>query len=343
MSQDSAMSRLVQLVQQAQAETSPTEQLVMKIAKVYTPCVVFCALMLATIPWAWGYDTGVQYLRISLVALIIACPCALVISTPIAYVCGLAHAARVGILVKGGQHLETLGHIKVLALDKTGTLTTGRFELQHLNVLSKDLDRDRVLSLLLTVEARASHPMSAAICTSARAEGAVEVEGLEDFDTIKGEGVRGTVLAAASSNQQDTHIEIGNRRLFSRMSNNSTLPADLLSTAEQWENVEGGTVGFMFVNSTLVAMFSVSDSARTEARQAIELLHGLGIQTTMLTGDNEGSALAVQRATGVQVIHASLLPEDKTGMFECSAISIVNILTKCILFLFYSSIEIVTK
>jgi len=278
----------------------------MKIAKIYTPIVVFVALILATIPWAWGPVIGMKYLRIALVSLIIACPCALVISTPIAYVCGLAHAARVGILIKGGQHLETLGHIQVLALDKTGTLTTGRFELQHLDVLDSDLTRDRVLSLLMTVESRASHPMSAAICASATAEGAVEIEDLDDFDTIKGEGVRGKV--------EGHMIEIGNRRLLERVtSSSSSLTSELLKRAEQWENLEGGTVGFMCSDGTLIAMFSVSDSARTEAKEAVAMLHKLGVSTTMLTGDNLGSALAVQRATGVRVIHASLLPEDKTA------------------------------
>jgi Cd2+/Zn2+-exporting ATPase len=313
LSQDSAMSRLVQLVQQAQAETSPTEQLVMKIAKIYTPCVVLLSTLLATIPWAWGYDVGMEYLRVALVTLIIACPCALVISTPIAYVCGLAHAARVGILVKGGQHLETLGHIKVLALDKTGTLTTGRFELQHVEIVksianifdNEVLDRDRVLSLLLTVESRASHPMSAALCSSAIAEGAKAIEGdVADFNTIKGEGICGTV---------DGHmLEVGNKRLLERVAS-LQISAEMTTITNTWEDVEGGTVGYFCMDGKLVASFSVSDSPRPEAKEAIEMLHQLGVATTMLTGDNEGSALAVQRATGVTKVHASLLPEDKTG------------------------------
>merc|ERR1712166_448376 len=313
LSQDSAMSRLVQLVQQAQAETSPTEQLVMKIAKIYTPCVVLLSTLLATIPWAWGYDVGMEYLRVALVTLIIACPCALVISTPIAYVCGLAHAARVGILVKGGQHLETLGHIKVLALDKTGTLTTGRFELQHVEIVksiatifeNEVLDRDRVLSLLLTVESRASHPISAALCSSAIAEGAKAIEGdVADFNTIKGEGICGTV---------DGHmLEVGNKRLLERVAP-SQISSEMTTITNTWEDVEGGTVGYFCMDGKLVAAFSVSDSPRPEAKEAIEMLHKLGVATTMLTGDNEGSALAVQRATGVTEVHASLLPEDKTG------------------------------
>lgn len=320
LSANSAMSRLVTLVQQAQAETSPTEQLVMKIAKVYTPCVVLVALLMATIPWAWGHEIGMEYFRIALVSLIIACPCALVISTPIAYVCGLAHAARVGILVKGGQHLENLGHITCLALDKTGTLTTGRFELQHLNVLSKKHTRDQVLSLLLAVESKASHPMSAAICTSARAEGAIDIAGLqiENFENLKGEGVKGDIVETGKV------ISIGNRRLLDRLiTADSTITKDssglsiaqpdsaVAVVASQWEVIEGGTVGYILQDRQLLAMFSVSDSARPQAKEAIDMLHDLGIVTIMLTGDNKGSALAIQRITGVQQVHSSLLPEDK--------------------------------
>merc|ERR1712195_433845 len=202
-----------------------------------------------------------EYLRVSLVALIIACPCALVISTPIAYVCGLAHAARVGILVKGGQHLETLGHIKVLALDKTGTLTTGRFELQHVEIVksiatifeNEVLDRDRVLSLLLTVESRASHPMSAALCSSAIAEGAKAIEG---------EGICGTV---------DGHmLEVGNKRLLERVAP-SQISSEMTTITNTWEDVEGGTVGYFCMDGKLVAAFSVSDSPRPEAKEAIEM------------------------------------------------------------------------
>ena len=197
LSEDSAMARLIKLVQQAQAQSSPTEQLVMRVAKVYTPVVVLVALVLATVPWAWGPEVGRAYLRTALVSLIIACPCALVISTPITYVCGLAHAARIGILVKGGEHLETLGHVKALALDKTGTLTTGRFELQHLESIvmpcGEQASRDKLLRLMLSVEASASHPMAAAICASCEAEGAEKIQNVENFMALKGEGVRALV------------------------------------------------------------------------------------------------------------------------------------------------------
>merc|ERR1719498_198298 len=115
-------------------EKSPTEQLVIRISKRYTPCVVLVAMVLASVPWAWGHEAGMTYTRFALVLLIIACPCALVISTPIAYVCGLAHAARAGILVKGGQHLEALARVSAFALDKTGTLTEGQFRLTQMEI-----------------------------------------------------------------------------------------------------------------------------------------------------------------------------------------------------------------
>ena len=203
-----------------------------------------------------------------------------------------------------------MGQIKVLALDKTGTLTTGRFELQHLEIVQSEnndiLNRDRILSLLLTLEGRASHPMSAALCSSAIAEGAKEIDDGEvvDFDTIKGEGICGTV--------DGRMLEVGNSRLLNRVAP-SQISSELAATTRNWEEGEGGTVGYMCMDGQLVSVFSVSDAPRPEAKAAVELIHKLGITTIMLTGDNEGSALAVQRATGVRVAHASLLPEDKTA------------------------------
>jgi Cd2+/Zn2+-exporting ATPase len=329
LSEDSAMARLIKLVQQAQAESSPTEQLVMRIAKVYTPLVVFAATLLATVPWAWGPEVGHAYLRTALVTLIIACPCALVISTPITYVCGLAHAARVGILVKGGQHLETLGHVKAIALDKTGTLTTGRFELEHLEsmaVLGPEngggfIGRDRLLRLMLSVEANASHPMAAAICTSCEAEGATKLDDVDDFMTVKGEGVRALVVEPEVGGEVAAEplpklIEIGNRRMLKRIAGGKSIATfigkGMEARAQQWES-GGGTVGWLCIDGVPAAMYSVADQPRPEAESAVNMLHELGVRTTMLTGDNEGSARAVSKITGVNSFRASLLPQDKTS------------------------------
>ena len=328
LSKDSAVARLVKLVQQAQAESSPTEQLVMKVAKVYTPLVVSSAIILATIPWAFGPEIGMAYMRTALVVLIIACPCALVISTPLTYVCGLAHAARVGILVKGGQHLETLGHVKALALDKTGTLTTGRFELEHLESIPMDgcrLSRDILLQLMLSVEVSASHPMAAAICESCKAEGATPIKDVEGFMNVKGEGVRALVtvpqlFGESGEMSQAKLIEIGNARMLKRINGgkniSSFLSEDLEARASELES-KGGTVGWLCIDGVPAAMYSVADSPRPEAAAAVKMLHALNVKTVMLTGDNEGSAAAVSKVTGVQSFHASLLPQDKLHHIKC--------------------------
>ena len=307
--EDSAVARLVRLVQDAQMLRSPTEQLVDRCAAVYTPMVVIAALLMASLPWAFVPPAEAEsVLYKALVLLVVACPCALVISTPITYVCALANAAGKGILVKGGVHLEALAGVSTLALDKTGTLTHGVFVLTHLSLLLPDrYPRARVLGLLAAVEKLSSHPLADALCHAAASEGAVIDEDAEDFKTIEGSGLSARVGGLV--------VGVGNIRLAASLAGDAFSAGALSDAREQahrWEN-EGGTVGWLVVDGEAVAVWCVADRVRDEARYVVSMLDSMGVGLMMLTGDNAGAAAHVGAQIGLRPdqIHAQLLPHDK--------------------------------
>jgi Cd2+/Zn2+-exporting ATPase len=311
LSRDSAAARLVRLIEDAQAQRSPTELIVDRFASLYTPVIFLMAFLMATVPWFVFDDTeyAEQMVYNSLVLLVTACPCALVISTPLVYVCALAMSARKGILVKGGSHLETLGRLHTLAIDKTGTLTEGRFHLVHL-LLSADpmlFSRKAVLSLVAGAENCSSHPLAAAIVKTAQREGLAVPSDVIDYETIQGEGISATV-----SGKQ---VQIGNRRMADKHGwivppKGDDGDSGMLSAATDWE-AEANTVCWVAIDGVLTAVLGVADKIRDEAKEAISLLKTKGVRIVMLTGDNEGTARAVQRQLGLDEVHARLLPEEK--------------------------------
>ena len=167
---NSAVAKLIRLVEEAQANRSVTEKMIDEFAKRYTPVVILAALCMCTIPWAFGHVIGKAWTNNGLVLLVIACPCALIISTPVTYVAGLAATAQRGILIKGGAHLEALGMVREIAFDKTGTLTQGNFSLLHLKTFG-NLNRATILQHLSLVEERATHPLAVAIIKAVQNEG----------------------------------------------------------------------------------------------------------------------------------------------------------------------------
>jgi len=304
LAKDSAAARLVKLVADAQTQRSPTEATVASFAKVYTPIMVLCALVMATVPWFVTDDANAKkWFYQALVLLVVACPCALVISTPITYVCALACSAKRGILIKGGMHLETLGRITALALDKTGTLTKGSFQLTELQILGETSTRQSLMYNLASVEAMTSHPMAVALVAAAKLEGLTLSAATSDYTTHPGEGVSATVDGQL--------VEVGNAKLGHRRGWFERIGSREVALGESWEKA-GGTVGYVALNGEPIGMFSVSDAPREEARKAMARLKEIGIRTVMLTGDNQGSAEAIQKKVEVEEIHAGLHPEDKT-------------------------------
>ena len=312
LSGDSAAARLVRLIEDAQEQRSPTELIVDRWAKVYTPIVVLVAVLMGALPWLWAdAEFAKEMLYRSLVLLVVACPCALVISTPITYVCALALAARKGILVKGGSHLETLGRLRAIAIDKTGTLTEGRFRLVHFLLSDpKAFTRESALALVAGAEARSSHPLAAAIVQTARLEGLDVPRNVRDF-TTEGEGI--------SANVDGKQVQIGNRRMADKhgwiVPPKAGEEGSLLSAAAEWE-AEANTVCWVAIDGKLAAVLGVADKIRDEAGEAIKQLRADGVRIVMLTGDNEGTARAVQKQVGLDQIHAKLLPEEKVDFIS---------------------------
>jgi Cd2+/Zn2+-exporting ATPase len=297
-------------VEEAQANRSETEKLVDEFARIYTPLVVLAALLMCTIPWAWGRDIGVEWTHNGLVLIVIACPCALIISTPVSYVAGLAATAQRGVLIKGGAHLEALGLVKKICFDKTGTLTEGKFRLLNLNIIGQKRQRKEVLEYISLMEERASHPLAQAIIEAARNEGVSIPKSLfvKDHTFLAGEGVSGVINGVP--------VYVGNMRLFQRLGLLDKLEKSERESAEQWEST-GGTVGFMSIGEDgIVCSYCVADKVRSEARDVVSRLKHMGIDITMLTGDNNDAALVIGKQVGLspEEIKSQLLPEEKLSL-----------------------------
>jgi len=303
-SENSAVSRLIRLVEEAQANRSETEKMVDAFAKRYTPVVIAGALLMVSIPWAWGVDVGRRWTKTGLILLVVACPCALIISTPVTYVAGLAATAQRGILIKGGAYLEALGKVKKVAFDKTGTLTKGQFALLHLKCFG-DMKREDVLGYLAMVEERASHPIAEAIVTAVKNEGVSVPKNvsLKDLTELEGEGV--TAMAG------NVRLYSGNQRLFDRLG--FDIPKEAREGIESWEKL-GGTVGYLGVEGKgVVCAYCCTDSPREESARVLQTLKEDGIRVVMLTGDNRDAALLIGAQIGLDEsdIKYELLPEDK--------------------------------
>mmetsp|Transcript_31 Transcript_31/g.60 ORF Transcript_31/g.60 Transcript_31/m.60 type:complete len:1166 (-) Transcript_31:70-3567(-) len=305
--EDSAVSRLIRLVEEAQANRSPTEKLIDSFARTYTPVVVLLAGLMCTVPWYFGEETGRYWTLNGLIIIVIACPCALTISTPVTYAAGLAAAAQRGVIVKGGARLEALGSVEKVVFDKTGTLTKGKFKVIHLETVGDKIARKDVLEMLALMEAPSSHPLSTTLVNAAKMEGVSVPRDVvvEQHTILKGQGVTATV--------NGKKVYVGNTRLFTEVNMMDTLPPKYQSATKEW-NAKGGTVGFLGIEGDgIVGAFCVNDAVREEARDVITSLRDGGIQVVMLTGDGEGAARAVGEQVGIpqECIFSQLLPEDK--------------------------------
>jgi Zn2+/Cd2+-exporting ATPase len=297
---DTTLARIVHLVERAQAQRAPAQTFVERFARVYTPAVVGLAALLAVVPpLAFGGDWRTWTYR-ALVLLVVSCPCALVISTPISIVAALAGAARRGVLIKGGVHLERAGSVRCVAFDKTGTLTRGRPDVVQVVGLN-GVPPSEVVSLAASVERRSSHPIAHAILRYATSADIV-VPAAADVQLLAGRGAEGRV--------NDTRIVLGNHRLFEER--------QLCSPAVHAEldafGASGHTAVLVARDNRTVGLIAVADRARASGRQTLELLRGLGVRTiVLLTGDGYASAKSVAEQLGMDEFSAELLPEDKVS------------------------------
>jgi len=318
--EDSTASKLIELVEEAQTKRSPTQQIVDQFARVYTPIMVISAILMAAVPWAfigvggWNETDAMGMVKRALEFLVIACPCALVISTPIVYVCTLAVCAQNNMLIKGGVFLETLANLGAIAIDKTGTLTQGNFQVVELEMVpntrievdGEPIDEKKMLMFMASVENMSQHPMARPLVDAALAQGVTISKDVSDFEVIKGEGVRSKVMG--------TMVQVGNFRMAKRLGWTKEYPAEA-AKAQEWEK-QAGTIGFVGVDSALVGLLCVNDKIRDEAGEAMRQLADLGVHTVMLTGDNDGAAQAIRIQANMGEAKSELLPQDKTTNIE---------------------------
>lgn len=292
---DSTLARIVHTVQEAQASRAPTQRFVDKFAAYYTPAVVAIALAAAVIPPLFMGGDWLTWVYRALVMLVVACPCALVISTPVTVVSGLTAAARRGILIKGGKFLEGGNLLTVLALDKTGTLTRGEPAVTDFIVLLGQADEQ--LRTATALSSRSDHPVSRAITTYAADAGPLlDVTG---FAAIQGRGVEGEIAGRK--------YWLGNHRLVEELGACSPeLEARLGALEEQ-----GKTVMVLVADKTPQAVIAIADTLRAESAEAVVQLKRLGIRPVMLTGDNLHTANAIARQVGIDDVRSELLPQDK--------------------------------
>ncbi|MEJ8850549.1 heavy metal translocating P-type ATPase [Variovorax rhizosphaerae] len=291
---DTTLARIIHAVEEAQGKRAPTQRFVDRFAAIYTPAIFAMALAVAVLTplllgWPW-----LDAIYKALVLLVIACPCALVISTPVSVVSGLASAARRGILIKGGTYLETARLIKAVALDKTGTLTEGKPRLVEARAWG-GADESRAWLLARSLAVRSDHPVSRAIAAGLDAE-TVEVDG---FKALVGRGVEGSV-----SGQR---LVLGNHRLIQeRQQSTVALDAEL-----EAHEAQGRTVTLLSDENGVLALFAVADTLKPGSVQAVAQLAHMGVAAVMLTGDNPATAQAVAREAGIADARGGLLPQDK--------------------------------
>ncbi|WP_245636196.1 heavy metal translocating P-type ATPase [Curvibacter delicatus] len=297
---NTTLARIIQAVEQAQGTRAPTQQFVDKFATVYTPAVFALAVAVAIlapllVDWTWA-----QAMYKALVLLVIACPCALVIATPVTVVSGLASAARRGILIKGGVYLESAHKLKVIALDKTGTITEGKPRLVATEVLTSSIPEAQVLRWAGDLAGHSDHPVSIAI-----AAGLGQSNGqLTGFTALPGRGIE-----AMADGQR---LTLGNHRLIEeRGLCNAGIEARLAV-----HEAQGRTVTLLATDTQVLAIFAVADTIKDSSREALAELHALGVRSVMLTGDNEATAKTIASQAGIDDARGNLLPEDKLAAIE---------------------------
>jgi Cd2+/Zn2+-exporting ATPase len=300
---DTILSGIIRLVKESQGKRAASQRFVETFAAYYTPLMMALSLAIMVLPpFIVGASWHTWFYR-GLVILVIACPCALVISTPVSIMAALTAAARNGVLVKGGLYLEAVGRLMVVAFDKTGTLTNGRPDVQQVVPLNGHSHRD-LLERAAALESNSQHPLATAILRKAQAEG-VEAARAENYQAVKGKGAIGSVHGKS--------FWIGSRRF---MEEKGMGTKEIRDKAESFEDA-GHSVVVVGNESHVCGLITISDTPRKEAYQCIRDLRRQGIgKIVMLTGDNFGTASAIAEYTGVDEFRAALLPEEKVKAIE---------------------------
>jgi Cd2+/Zn2+-exporting ATPase len=294
---DTTLAHIIHLVEEAEASRAPSERFVEVFARYYTPAVTVLAVAVMTIPpLALGAPFSTWFVR-GLTLLVISCPCALVISTPVAVVSGITSAARNGVLIKGGVHLETLARIRAVAFDKTGTLTAGEPAVVEVIPSNSKVSSDELLAIAAALESRSEHPIAEAVQRAAGTNGAEPSFRIEDFEALAGRGARARLDGRL--------YRIGKPEMFGDQVEPCRPELERLTAA-------GHTPVCVGTEREVLGTLAIADRVREGARETIDALRNLGIQRiVMLTGDHEATARTVAEQLGVDECYAGLLPAEK--------------------------------
>ncbi|MBU9714819.1 heavy metal translocating P-type ATPase [Evansella tamaricis] len=300
--EDTTLAKIIHLVEEAQGERAPSQQFVDRFAKYYTPAIIFIAFLLITVPPLFFGGNWEDWIYRGLTVLVVGCPCALIISTPVSIVTAIGNAAKNGVLIKGGIYLEEMGALKVIAFDKTGTLTKGIPSVTDM-ILFHNNERE-ILTIIAAIENGSQHPLAKAIMKKAEEKGInINDVSVEDFQSITGKGVQ------ASVNGQTYFV--GNLLLFDQR-----FHSELQATISEFQH-RGKTVMILGTKKEILAIIAVADEVRETSKNVIHKLHEAGIKRTiMLTGDNQRTAKAIGKQIGVSHIEADLLPQDKLRLIN---------------------------
>lgn len=291
---DTTLARIIHLVEEAEAQKAPSERFVDRFARYYTPGVVLVALLVATVPAIFFGAAFSEWFSRALALLVIACPCALLISTPVSIISAITSAARHGVLIKGGVYLEELGQIQTIVFDKTGTLTTGQLTVTDI-IPTDSISPTEVLRIAAALERKSQHPIAQAIVRAYEERAAGEpLPDAQEFTSLTGQGVQAKL--------DGTLYRVGRLQLFN---------ADGLALASQAKTVIG--VG---TPDRLLGLIALADSIRPQAHQTVQRLKDLGIEVVMVTGDNEAAARAVAQHVGITHYHAGVFPDQKVHEIE---------------------------
>ena len=300
---DSVLSKIVQMVAEAQRSRAPIQRLVDKVAGWFVPIVIVTSIV-TFIVWAiFGPEPAMAYAMVNAIAvLIIACPCALGLATPMSIMVGTGKGAQNGVLIKNAEALETMEKVDTIIVDKTGTLTAGKPELTAIDALAGQ-DEDEFLALVAAVESASEHPLAEAIVRAAQ-DRSLTIPKASDFNSTTGEGVQAVV--------NGKQVAIGNSKLMERL---NSFDQDL-STKADVRRKDGETVMFVAIDGKAAGIISVADPIKPSTKEAISLLHDAGLKVVMLTGDNEKTAQAVANKLGIDEVHADVSPEDKNRIVK---------------------------
>ena len=294
---ESTVSKILDLVENAENKKAKAENFITKFAKYYTPIVVFAALALAIIPSLILGDWG-NWIKRACIFLVVSCPCALVISVPLSFFAGIGAASKRGILIKGGNFIETLAKMEITVFDKTGTLTKGNFEV--VKVFALNQNENELLNLAAKAESFSNHPIGKSILKAAKIQNPSEIQKNVSIKEISGMGIEATL-----EDEQNITIFCGNQKLLKK------------HNIQFEEAKEIGTIVYVAKNQDFLGYIVIADAEKPEATSALTNLKALGIErTVMLTGDQENVANAVGKKLGVDTVFANLLPQDKVSILE---------------------------